>query len=477
MACKRYLRTQEAVTGADLDPFSGTRLVGFDAVGPVYAVVRREGEQGFGDPTPGTLTDRCNGGPRTWGLGDGRAFRDLATATGGLTQDVCADSFVAFFSDIMARAASLSDPYPLSKSPIAATLKVGIGRDDPLGGQTLSIPVPRSQRQGFIYDPVGNGIAFRADPIDGVCDPGQCSLNGVLEPSEIEYAAGAEYIPRTGDTIFISYRTWEPVPCREKCASGESCGPISCPAVSAGGPCADDSECWLNYVCDEGTGTCVLDCVEGERVFDCTGQCGLCETLNTNPPGGGPPVCEANPDLCECNPSGAAPCSPDSPFACDLGFTCDEGTCACAPVPGCADGFTGDNSPATCEASVECCRRWADGAEKCAEISDAITCEESPPNEACDALALDNSTPDPVDGLTECQRATPCEWDDRRGCHFAFQTCCGSGEEAYCFIDREAGTAQVECDPQCVCDPPCAEFQRCEPDSQSGGCTCQGVPP
>ena len=41
-----------------------------------------------------------------------------------------------------------------------------------------------------------------------------------------DWAAEATSAPRENDEIFISYRTWRPVPCQEQCLDNESCARI-----------------------------------------------------------------------------------------------------------------------------------------------------------------------------------------------------------------------------------------------------------
>ena len=76
----------------------------------------------------------------------------------------------------------------------------------------------------------------------------------------------------------------------------------------------------------------------------------------------------------------------------------------------------------------------------------------------CGTLALDDSVIDAADGLTECQRAAPCEYAPASGCHFAFPTCCDPSETIECAIVPEEDEAQLVCDPGCVCDPACPDM-------------------
>ncbi|MEO0812812.1 MAG: hypothetical protein AAFY60_08110, partial [Myxococcota bacterium] len=192
--CKRLARRQATVLGGN---DSGQMLVGLGQLGPVYAITRNRGAPG--QPSG----DACEGGSVTWGRGDGSAYRDIAIDTLGRTQDVCADSYQGFVQDVVRDIVSLSAPYPLSGFPISATIRVGIGRDTDGNGSFEFFEVPRSNTSGFTFDPTTNSIGFKSDPIDGVCaDTSVCAADGVIEPSEIDFALNAEQVPREGDLIY-----------------------------------------------------------------------------------------------------------------------------------------------------------------------------------------------------------------------------------------------------------------------------------
>src|SRR5690606_37312816 len=123
--CKRQRRLNEAVQG---EP----SLAGFGAAGPVYAIVRNKGAEGQGTYAGADL-DQCQGGFVTWGRGDGQAVRDVAIATLGRTQNICADSYRDFMQRVVTDIVALSSPYPLAGAPIAATIEVGIARSDGSG--------------------------------------------------------------------------------------------------------------------------------------------------------------------------------------------------------------------------------------------------------------------------------------------------------------------------------------------------------
>ena len=457
-ACKRYVRSTEAITGGDeiFGPdFIGLNLAGQgEASGRVYAIVRDKGVQGFGGPA-GSPEDQCGGGVITWGRGDGQAYRDMAIGTLGRTQNVCADNYRDFMQLLIGDLAVLSAPYELTGTPIAATIKVGIARPLPdVQCDQFSPPatppcfefieVPRSRVQGFFYDATTNSVAFKSDPIDGVCDDGSCAIDGIFDQAEVLAAREAPHVPLDGDQVFISYRFWKPVPCQELCADEETCVRVVCVEESQDPvPCpgGDDSLCPLGHVCI--ADNCVLDCTPGELIDQCipNQECGICEAFDLDTG-----TCQQIGDTCDCNPAGGQFCDPALPNSCPSGLFCGEG-CACESVPLCTDAVANDGTPADCQAALDCCAQQADPTLQatCAGIVDQGTC----------------------DGTAGCAFAN--------GSCFA-PTCCAGNESVSCFVDPESGDAFLRCEPAaCECAPSCQPNETCE-QLPGGGCQCFFVP-
>lgn len=430
--CKRLRRHLEALNG-EATP---TPLPGFADLGPVYAIVRNNGIPGFGGinispQSPASQQDECKGGQLTWGRGDGSAYRDLAIATLGRTQNVCTSDYRDFMETFIADLATLSAPYRLSRSPISATIKVGLARPDGSGGFTF-IDVPRSRTQGFIYDPTNNSIGFKSDPVD-------INNDNQIDASEVSAARDAAHVPRSNDSIYVSYRYWLPVPCRDQCQDGEACVRVICqeegtPPACPGG---NDTECPPGYICQ--ANVCQLDCTPNEFIDVCVPnpQCPECEVYNSNLQ-----VCQpAPPDAngCACAPAGTPTCVPDAPQSCPAGLTCDE-SCVCVQAPGCANGFDPTGVVSSCTEALSCCQ----GLD-----ANAVSCSQQGTPGACDAV-------------TSCSWSsvnTPCcEWNVNIGrCDPFYQPCCLPGEESQCLTDAETGDKFLFC-------------------SQTQSCECTGTP-
>ncbi|MEK7705341.1 MAG: hypothetical protein AAB426_10310, partial [Myxococcota bacterium] len=451
--CKRLLRTREAIYGGDGMP-------GLGEVGPVYAIARERGLEGFYDNN-GTTTipsddvqDGCAGGRVTWGRGEGEAYRDLAIGTYGRTQNVCSQSYRDFMQLVVTDIVALSAPYPLAASPIASTLKVGIAR--PTGGGNYDyIDVPRARAQGFVYDATSNSIGFKSDPADGVCnDPenpdddscGTCSANAVIESSEICAARSARHIPRTGDIIFISYRYWRPVPCAEECTVGEACVRVTCPTVESTNSCADDFDCIVGHTCNLGPHTCERTCNVGEAVETCVPMpsCPPCATYN---PATG--LCIPAADPCACNPTGADICNPLGPDTCGLGYACDE-TCVCLPASGvCGTVFRLDGTVTDCGTAIACCT-------PCSSYVDQPSCD----NNSYGVCAWSGGACIPscetiIDQPTCTSNANGCYWNGAT-CEALLPQCCAPGETIDCPLDPETQRNFLYCNPGlCECSPGC----------------------
>jgi hypothetical protein len=514
--CKRLMRTLAAVEGSagypGIEPDRG--LLGLGTFGPVYAIARGAGQEGFAVTavTGGTVfaEDDCQGGAITWGRGDGEAYRDIAAATLGRTQDVCTNNvegYRPFIQLLISDIITLSAPYPLLGAPISATIKVGIARPRSDGSGLYDFQeVPRSSTSGFIYDSTSNSIGFKSDPIDGQCGTQSCSENGVIEDSEIAYARQAPHVPRENDSIFISYRFWRPVPCRDECGDGEVCLRLACPdETDPNIPCPSglDSECpAVGQTCV--SQRCIYDCTPGDFLDICIcGNCGACETcdldtgrceLTTTDPC----ICNPRADLCEqlttqaaceslgpgtsctnddaCQPDELCiantcqltadciwdtetngcqlneRCVPGGVQTCDPGFVCDE-SCVCVRQPGCDVGLNPDGTVRDCAEALACCEEWEADAAVCASITGESSCTSSP----------------------------DCDWNASLDtCEPVIEPCCLTGETPECFDDAETGKTYLTCISQddCVCagaecndDGDCPEsWQTCVPTGRSPAC-------
>ena len=433
--CKRLERAQQALDG------TGDLAIGFRDVGPVYAIVRNKGEPGYG--VPGTATeDRCKGGAITWGRGDGQAYRSMAIGSLGRTQDVCADDYLDFMQRLTADLAILSAPYPLQDSPIASTLKVGISR--PQDGGYVYVPVERSRTSGFFYDASRNSIGFKSDPIDGECGGGPCSLDGNLEASEVDFARTASHVPQEGDTVILSYRSWQPVPCLDECSDDETCVRVVCAEDASPGSCTgeDDASCSVGYACEDDS--CTLDCTPGELVDRCVPNtsCDSCETLTIES------ECEPIADTCVCDDSDSIRCDPEGSInSCPMGYACTAG-CLCEPIPNCDAGFTPEGTVNSCTEAAACCSLWSEAENVCGGLDSQVAC----------------------DGDTDCSWAAPVNQ-----CDGLYPTCCEPGETLACDVNEETGEATAYCIPNCTCDP------GCNPDTQyccvECGCECRDNSP
>jgi hypothetical protein len=403
-ACKRLLRRYQSVHGEDIAGV-GNGIAGLGDVGPVYAIARNRGQEGFRfeQPPAGQVgQDQCGGGPITWGRGDGQAYRDIAVDTFGRTQNVCASSYRDFMQLVVTDIVALSAPYRLAESPIAATLKVGIGR--PNGGDSWTfIEVPRSKTRGFVYDATSNSLGFKSDPIDGV---GGTPGNGI-EPSEVEAARNAPEVPRTDDLVFISYRFWRPVPCPQGCdPETETCLRTGCP----------DDPGPFEACTGEGTQNCDGGrvCINDECHFPCTDDgyfercvpnpCGECETYDEVTG-----ACNAINNNCLCFAGDGIPCDPTGPNTCPPGMSCDE-QCFCEPVPGCEGAFAADGSVIDCTAALNCCAEMAE----CFAYTTSVT----------------------------CQGDARCTWNGS-SCEGANGNCCGPNETAICYAPIEDPSRNV----------------------------------
>ena len=486
--CKRLRRLYESIHGGD-------GLLGLGVVGPAYAITRQKGTQGSAtfDQTTGNIVrqDACAGGSVTWGRGDGQALQDLAIGTIGRVQDICtnsADGYKPFLGDMMRDIAAMSAPYRLIGAPIAATIKVGIARPQGTTPETyVYLEVPRSLTSGFFYDATSNSIAFKSDPVDGVCGGGSCSANGIIEQSEVDYARTAPHVPRENDRIIISYRYWLPVPCKNQCADDQTCVRIPCPdPPPPPTSCSIDADCpalgqtcvgsQCIFDCTPGAGETIDKCVCGESFCGACQECnraqGRCELQTTD-------ACICDPRETQCNDqtsgdaclaltiAGVQPCAwddassrcglsnrcaPGDPAGCLPGFTCDE-SCICIRKNGCDAGFNPDGTVKSCAQALNCCTTWAATSNTCQAIGNNVgTCN------ATEGCVFDT-------GVNTCVPGAP--------------PCCLADEEAECFTDPETGDSRIICasTPVCVCEHPCSDPGGCSQYETcvNGTCVCSSV--
>jgi hypothetical protein len=335
-ACKRFLRWTELTEF--LKPY-----------GPVYAITRKQGR-------PGSTTNTCGSGVAAMNRGDGQAYRDIASATGGRVTDVCLYQNVGyqdFLQLIIADAQAALRPYALQGTPIAATIKVGIY--GPTRGQMLSDPtvtcegmsdgwgiclLQRSRFNGFNYDSVRNALTFQATPIDGAGGP----LDGRIDQAEIDYARTGPNLPKTGEVVIVSYRFWINLPCNDSCTQTERCIRQDClpgSTIPTSKPCVAGT-CRDGEICDADSDPpqCVVPCGDGlvDYCRQCASNCGLgcgnCETCSLDPGNPGCYVCVPHNDLCVCNPDpmNITTCNPNQSGQCGPGLCCDE-SCVCQPCP------------------------------------------------------------------------------------------------------------------------------------------------
>jgi hypothetical protein len=160
-------------------------------------------------PTPG-------GCPTSYEVGWG--YAETIAALGGSYGSVCSPEPGQTLDDIVSAVAGAASSFQLPGTPIAMTLKVVVTEAaapacDPANPEPGRRDVPRSQVDGFDYDPVSNTIFF-------------------VGPSR----------PETGDTVTVSYREWEdrtvdpnpdplPCDCGGACELGDWCEPTLCACV------------------------------------------------------------------------------------------------------------------------------------------------------------------------------------------------------------------------------------------------------
>ncbi len=465
-ACKRLLRRYQAVHGEDTAG-NDNGTAGLGDAGPVYAIARNRGQEGFRLEQALIGQDQCGGGPITWGRGDGQAYRDIAVDTFGRTQNVCASSYRDFMQLVVTDIVALSAPYRLAESPIAATLKVGIGRPNGDGSWTY-IEVPRSKTRGFVYDATSNSLGFKSDPIDGVGG----TANGVIDPSEVEAARAAQEVPRTDDLVFISYRFWRPVPCPQGCdPDTETCLRTICPDDTAT-PEACTGQGTQN--CDDGRvcidDLCRFPCTDDGYFERCVpNPCRECETYNEVTG-----ACTLQTDTCICFSGNGIPCDPTGPNTCPPGMTCDE-QCFCEPLPGCTGAFAEDGSVIDCQAALNCCALFS----------------------ACFGLETSGA----------CTGNANCTWNGS-SCEPSAGSCCGANEVAICYTPIEDPSRNIfacqgaacSCESEIACnnDADCAAMsaddnpagaskcvnnvcicnpvtESCLPDAATG-CSCEPTP-
>ena len=210
----------------------------------------------------------------------GRAYVDVAAATGGGAGSICGD-MGQVVQDIVRAGAGIASQLELNQSPISSTLRVVVA--DAAGSFVGQPDVPRSRSNGFDY-------AFELDRM----------ANRVRH--KIIFYGDAR--PEPNRELLVSYRTWQdgsPTPggpiC--DCPTGQVCSADDnrCEIdTTCGGGCPEDE------VCDPQTGLCVEDdpcnsmCEAGEICLDgiCTEDdpCdGLCTATQYCDDTQDPPVC------------------------------------------------------------------------------------------------------------------------------------------------------------------------------------------
>jgi hypothetical protein len=147
----------------------------------------------------------------------GWGYAETIAALGGSYGSVCASDPGQTLDDIVSAVAGAASSFQLPATPIAMTLKVVVtGAAAPACNPANPGPgrrdVPRSQVDGFDYDPVSNTIFF-------------------VGPNR----------PAAGDTVTVSYREWEdrtvdpnpdPLPCDcGGCEQGYFCEPNLCACI------------------------------------------------------------------------------------------------------------------------------------------------------------------------------------------------------------------------------------------------------
>ncbi len=501
-ACKRQRRTRDAIEGRD-------GLVGFSDIGPVYAIVRDKGVQGFVESSFSATVlgqDDCAGGQVTWGRGDGQAYRDLAIGTLGRTQNVCTRSetqcgalnqttctttpgcnwdstastcravgYLPFLQLLITDIAALSAPYPLAGAPIAATIKVGVARPIPdvVDGYHY-FEVPRSRTSGFFYNGTTNSLGFKSDPVDGSCeydpDGGSCAVGDGINQAEIASAANAPHVPRRSsqDLVFVSYRYWLPVPCQERCGDDESCLRLFCPEESSMGVCDDDNDCTvIGERCLDLQ--CQVDCTPGESMEIC--RCGNCPACHVCDPDtnecvlatSDPCVCDPRHETCreqhtatDCeamgtlNPDGLAYCTWDGEY-CNLNRRCTQGS-----LEDCGPGFVCDES-CTCVQSPDCPEGFgADGSIIDCDAAEQCCIEWGRAAAVCPTIATSGP----------CATANRCTWDS--GANLGAGACIATADPC-CLPDVACPNGASDCNPGQACNTGSTPAL-CEPSPEEPAC-------
>ncbi|MBK6683828.1 MAG: hypothetical protein IPG45_05090 [Deltaproteobacteria bacterium] len=251
----------------------------------------------------------------------GHGYAEAAIATGGTHYRVCdANPGNGVLTDIVDAVSGSASEFVLTRTPISATIKVGLTRQ----GQTTTTIVPRSAVNGFDYDPVANTVYFR----------------------------GLTYRPQVGDQVTISYRIFgppnPPVVCAPPLVLNTITNQCDCPAT-----CGLTGGCGAGTVCDRNPAVCACVCEP-----DCGGTCRGTQECNATscscdcaPDCGGAcsgnQVCNSTACACECptdcggacvgnqicDPVACTCACPPDCGGCPSGTTCDPLACACLPVP------------------------------------------------------------------------------------------------------------------------------------------------
>jgi hypothetical protein len=243
---------------------------------------------------------------------DGRGYFEAVTQTGGTFYRTCDTNPGAVLSDIIDAVAGAASHIVLSKTPISATLKVGITNQ---ANPPVTTVVPRSASDGFDYDSAANTVFFR----------------------------GSQYRPAVGDAVTVSYRVFAPPPptCTAPLVLNTTTNRCECPAN-----CGLQNGCGSGFVCDVSPAVCACVCEQ-----DCGGACG------------GETVC--NTQSCSCQ------CAPNCGNACSGNFACNEQSCGCE-CNNCDNSCTGrrtcDTNTCTCQCPANC------GGCGTNEVCDAPSC-------------------------------------------------------------------------------------------------------
>lgn len=189
----------------------------------------------------------CTGGSQ-----HGRAYVDLAGATGGGTGSICGD-MSQVVQDIIRAGAGIASQIELTAPPISSTIRVVVADET---GSFVGRPfVPRSRANGFDY-------AFELDV-----------QNNVVKHKLVFYGTAR---PPADRDMMISYRTWEegsPEPGAPvcECPDGQICDGDTNECTidpTCGGGCPQDMPCNpMTGMCEEEE-PCNGECVEGEMCVD-----------------------------------------------------------------------------------------------------------------------------------------------------------------------------------------------------------------